>query len=39
MRKIDPCEGGLQMSDNITKNVGYNDLNPWMKYIMVRIEN
>ena len=39
MRKIDWCEGGLKLADIITKNVGENDLNPRMKYIMVRLDN
>ena len=39
MHNIDWCEGGLQMSEIATKNVGDNDLNPGMKYIMVRLEN
>ena len=36
MQKIDWCEGGLQLSEIATKNVGENSLNPRMKYIMVR---
>ena len=39
MHKIDWCEGGLQLSDIATKNVGEPDLTPRMKYIMVRIDN
>ena len=39
MHKIDWCEGGLQLADIFTKNVGANDLNPRMKYIVVRLEN
>ena len=39
MHKIDGCEGGLQLSDIATTNVGENDLNTRMKYIMVRIDN
>ena len=39
MHKIDWCEGGLQLSDIATKNVGVNDLNPRMKYIMVKHDN
>ena len=39
MHKIDWCEGGLQLEDIATKNVGDNDLNPRMKYIMVRLDN
>ena len=37
--RIDWCEGGLQLGEVVTKNVGENDLNPRMKYIMVRIDN
>ena len=37
--KIYWCEGGLQLSDIDTKNVGEHDLTPRMKYIMVRIDN
>ena len=32
MHNIDWCEGGLQLEDIGTKNVGENDLNPRMKY-------
>ena len=39
MHKIDWCEGDLQLVDIATKNVGDNDLNPQMKYILVRLEN
>ena len=39
MINIDWCEGGLQLSDIATKNVGENNLNPRIKYIMVRLEN
>ena len=39
MYKIGWCEGGLQLTEIATKNVGENDLNPRMKYIMVRIYN
>ena len=39
MHKIYWCEGGLQFTDIATKNVGENDLNHRMKYIMVRINN
>ena len=39
MHKIDQCEGGLQLADIATKNVGENDLNSRMKYTMVRLEN
>ena len=39
LHKIDWCEGGLQLVDIVTKNIGYNGLNPIMKYIMVRLDN
>ena len=39
MHKIDYCEGGLQLADIATKNVGDHDLAPRMKYIMVIIDN
>ena len=39
MHNIDWCEGGMQLADIATKNVGENDSNIRMKYIMVRIEN
>ena len=39
MHKIDWCEGGLQLANIGTKNVGEPDLTPRMKYIMVRLEN
>ena len=39
MHKIYWCEGGLQLSDTATKNVGEPDLTPRMKYIMVRLDN
>ena len=39
MHKIDWCEGGIQLAEISTKNVGEHDLNPRMKYIMVIIEN
>ena len=39
MHKIDWCEGGLQLADIDTKDVGEPDLTPRMKYIMVRLEN
>ena len=32
------CEGGLQLADIATKNVGENGLNNIMKYILVRLE-
>ena len=39
MHKIDWCEGGLQLSEIATRNVGEYDLSPRMKYIMVRLDN
>ena len=39
MQKIDWCEGGLQLADIGTNNVGEPDLTPRIKYIMVRLEN
>ena len=39
MYEIDWCEGGLQLADIATKNVGENDLNTRIKYIMVRLDN
>ena len=39
MHKIDWCKGGLKLEDIATKNVGENDLNHRMRYIMVRIDN
>ena len=39
MHKSDWCEGGLKFADIYTNNVGENDLNPRMKYIMVRLDN
>ena len=39
MHMIDWCEGGLKLTDIATKNVGENELNPRMKYIMVRLDN
>ena len=38
IHEIDRCEGGMQLADIVTKNVGENDWNPRMKYIMVRLE-
>ena len=38
MHKIDWCEGGLQLADVATKNFGETDLNPRMKYVMVRVD-
>ena len=37
MHNIYWCEGGLQLADIATNNVGENDLTPIMKYIMVRL--
>ena len=39
MHKIEWCEGGLQRAEIATMDVGENDLNTRMKYIMVRLEN
>ena len=39
MYKIELCEGGLQLEENSTKNVGENNLTPRMKYIMVTLDN
>ena len=39
MHKIDWHEGGLKFADIATKNVGDNNLNTKMKYIMVRLDN
>ena len=39
MRKIDWCEGGLQLSDISTRNVVEHNLTPIMKYILVRLDN
>ena len=39
MHKIGWCEGGLKLADIPTKNDGENDLNPRMKYIVVRLDN
>ena len=38
MHNIDWCEGGLQLSEISTKNVGKHYLTPRMKYIMVRLD-
>ena len=35
MQKIDWFDGGLQLADIATKNIGEHDLTPRMKYIMV----
>ena len=37
IHKIDWCEGGLELVDISTSNIGENDLNNRMRYIMVRI--
>ena len=39
MQKIDWCEGGINLANISTKNVGQNDLNPRIKYSMLRINN
>ena len=39
MHKIDWCEGGHQLVDISTNNVGENYLNPRIKYIMVILDN
>ena len=39
MRKIDWCEGGMQLADIDTKNISEPDIKPRMKYIMVRLKN
>ena len=39
MHNIDWCEGGLKLADIDTDNIGENDLNPRMKYIMVILDN
>ena len=39
MHKIDWCEGGLQLADIATKNVGEPDITPRMKYIRVRLDS
>ena len=39
LHKIDWCEGGLKLADIQTNNVGENDLNPIIKYIMVVLDN
>ena len=38
MHNIDFCEGCMQLEDIATNNVGDNDLNPRIKYIMVRLD-
>ena len=39
MHKIYWCEGGLQLADIATRNVGNHDLTSIMKYIMVILDN
>ena len=39
MHKIDWCDVSLQLADIDAKNVGENDLNPRIKYTMVRLDN
>ena len=39
MHKIDWCEGGLQLADIATKNVGDHYLTPRLKYIILKIDN
>ena len=39
IHKIDWCEGGLKLADIATNNIGENDINPRMKYNMVRLDN
>ena len=39
MQNIGWCEGGLKWADIYTRNVGDNDLNPRMKFIMARLDN
>ena len=39
MKNIDWCEGGLQLEDIKNKNVVEDNLNPIMRYIMVRLGN
>ena len=39
IHKIYWCEGDLKLEDISTKNVGENDLNIRMKYIMVSLDN
>ena len=39
IHKIDWCEGGLQLADISTKNVGDHDLTKRMEYIMLRLDN
>ena len=39
IHKINWCERVLQLEDIVTNNVGKTDLNPRMKYIIVRLDN
>ena len=39
LHKIDWCEGGMKLADIQTNNVGENDLDPIIKYIMVVLDN
>ena len=39
MHKTDRCEGGLQLAEISTNNVGEHDLTPGIKYIMLRLDN
>ena len=39
MHNINWCEGDMQLADIAAKNVGYNDLNPKIEYVMVRLDN
>ena len=39
MQKIYWCEGGLQFTEIVTKNVSEPDITPRMKYITVRLKN
>ena len=38
INNIDMCEGGLQLADIATKNLGKNDLNPRMKDVVAMLE-
>ena len=39
IHKIEWCEVGLKLEDIATNHFGDNDLNPRMKYTMVRSDN
>ena len=39
MHKVVWCDGGMQLADITTKNVGENDLTPRMKYIVVILDS